>query len=112
MYIYINRSKLVRTANIKNHVTEFHVRANNYKSTHRNFCRGKTLPYQTQSQKHFHDYYHYLLDDHNRIGNWEITIIDHAETVRALQKKELHWYNRFKIQAFFDLTEQESYASH
>ena len=55
-------------------------------ATLRSFCRGKSLPNQARSQKRFHE--HYLSGGHNGNGNWEITIIDHAETVKALVKEE------------------------
>ena len=51
-------------------VTKFRARANNYKSTHHNFRK---------EQIRFHE--HYLQNEHNRICDWEITIIDLAEMV-------------------------------
>ena len=52
------------------------MRAHNYKSTHRNICRGSRLPNQLRSQKRYHK--HYLLDGYNRIVNWKIAIIGQA----------------------------------
>ena len=63
-------------------VTKFCTRANNYKSTH-NFRKEQILSNQACNQKRFHE--HYLQNDHNRICDWEITIIDHAETVKSLR---------------------------
>ena len=51
-------------------VKRFRARANNYKSTHHNFRK---------EQIRFHE--HYLQNEHNRICDWEITIIDLAEMV-------------------------------
>ena len=68
-------------------MTKFRARANNYKSTHRNFQKEQTLFIQARNQKLFHE--HYLQNDHNGICDWEITIIDHAETVKPLRQKEL-----------------------
>ena len=59
-------------------VTKFCARANNYKSAHRNFPKEQKLSNQARNQKCFHE--HYEQNDHNGICDWEITIIDHAET--------------------------------
>ena len=58
-------------------MTKFRARANNYKSTHRNFWKGQKLSNQALNQKCH--YKHYLKNNHNGICEWEITIIDHAE---------------------------------
>ena len=68
-------------------VTKFRARANNYKSTHRNFRKEQILSNQARNQKRFHE--HYRQNDHNGISDWEITIIDHAERVKPLRQKEL-----------------------
>ena len=70
-------------------VTKFRARANNYKNTHRNFWKEQILSNQARKQKRFHE--HYLQNQINRICDWEITIIDYAETVKALRQKELYW---------------------
>ena len=49
---------------------------------YRNFWKEQILPKQARNQKAFHE--HYLQNDHNGICDWEITIIDHAETVKPL----------------------------
>ena len=86
-------------------VTKFCARANNYKSTHRNFRKEQILSNQARDQKHFHK--HYLQNDHNEICDWEITIIDHAETIKSLRQKELCWYNKLKTYAPFGLNERD-----
>ena len=60
-------------------VTKFRARANNYKSTHRNFRKEQILSNQARNQRLFHE--RYLQNDHKRICDWKITIIDNAETV-------------------------------
>ena len=67
-------------------VIKFCPRANNYKSTHRNFRKEQILFDQARNQKRFHE--HYLQNDHNGICDWEITIINHAETVKSLMQKD------------------------
>ena len=68
-------------------VTKFRAGANNYKSTHRNFRKEQILSNQTRNQKIFHE--HYLQNNHNRICDWEITLIDNAETVKSLRQKRI-----------------------
>ena len=63
-------------------VAKFRAISNNYKSTHRNFRKKQILSNQARYQKRFHE--HYLQNGHNGICDWEITIIDHAETVKSL----------------------------
>ena len=41
----------------------------------------------------------YLQNEHNKICDWEITIIDHAETVKSLRQKELYWYHKLNTHA-------------
>ena len=75
-------------------VTKFRARANIYESTHRKFWKEQILSNQARNQKRFHE--HYLPNDHNGICDWENTIIDHAETVKSLRQKELHWNHKLK----------------
>ena len=60
-------------------MTKFRARANNCKSMHCNFRKEQILSNQARNQKLFHE--HYLQNDHNGICDWQITIIDNAETV-------------------------------
>ena len=50
-----------------------------------NFRKEQILSNQARNQKLFHE--HYLQNDHNGICDWEITIIDNAETVKSLRQK-------------------------
>ena len=65
--------------------TKCHARANNYKNTHRNFRKEQILSNQARNQKRFHE--HYPQNCHNGICDWEIAIIDYAETVKSLSQK-------------------------
>ena len=91
-------------------VIKFCARANNYKSTHRNFRKEQILFDQARNQKCFHE--HYLQNDHNGICDWEITIIDHAEMVKSLWRKELCWYHKLKTYAPFGLNKRDVYAAY
>ena len=46
-------------------------------------------------------------NDHNEISEWQITIIDHAETVKSLRRKELYWYHKLKTYTPFGLNERD-----
>ena len=91
-------------------VTKFCARANNNKSTHREFQKEQILSNQAHDQKHFHE--HYLPNDHNRISAWEVTIIDHAEMVKSLRQKELYWYHKLKTYALYGLNECDVYEAY
>ena len=78
-------------------VTKFRARANNYKSTHRNFRKEPTN--QARNQKRFREYY--LQNDHYGICDWKVTIIDHDETVKSLRQNELYSYHNLKTYASF-----------
>ena len=80
---------------------KFCARANNYKSTHHSFWKEQILSNQAHNQ-----------NEHNGICNWDITIIDHAETVKSLRQKELYWYHKLKTYAPFGLNERDVYAAY
>ena len=68
--------------------TKFRSRANNYKSTQRKFVNKEVVPKQTLKQKRFHE--HFCSDRHNGIQDWIIALIDSADTLKELRKKELY----------------------
>ena len=88
MVVYLIECSVFRKQYNGSTVTKVRARANNYKSTHRNFRKEQTLSNQARNQKHFHE--HYLQNGHIWIFDWEIKIIDHAETVKSLRQKELY----------------------
>ena len=61
--------------------TKFRSKANNYKSMQRNFANKETVPIQALKQT----------DSHNGIEDWVITLMDSANTLKELKRKELHW---------------------
>ena len=93
-----------------NTVTKFLARANNYKSTHRNFRKEQTPSNQARNQKYFHE--HYLSNYHNGISDWEITIIEHAETVKSLREKELYWHQMLKTYVPYSVNEGDVYTTY
>ena len=110
MVVYLIECRVCRKQYNGSTVTKFRARANNYKSTHRNFRKEQILSNQAcRNQKRFHE--HYLQSEHNGICDWEITIIDHVETVKSLRQKELYWYHKLKTYAPFGLNERDVYAA-
>ena len=45
----------------------------------------------------FHE--HYCSEGHQGIENWSVTLIDQAEDLDSLRKKELYWINRLNTWA-------------
>ena len=89
--------------------TKFRSRANNYKSTHRKFLNKKEVPKQALKQKRFHD--HYCTESQTGIEDWVITLIDRADTLKELRKKELYWMYKLKTYAPYGLNEREVYEA-
>ena len=89
--------------------TKFRSRANNYKSTHRKFINKKEVPKQALKQKRFHG--HYCTESHTGIEDWVITLIDRADTLKELRKKELYWMYKLKTYAPYGLNEREVYEA-
>ena len=82
--------------------TKFRSRTKNYKSTQRKFVNKETVPKQALKQKCFHE--HYCSDRHNGIQDWVVTLIDSADTLKELRKKELYWMYKLKTYARTVLT--------
>ena len=89
--------------------TKFRSRANNYKSTQRKFVNKEAVPKQALEQKFFHE--HYCSDRHNGIEYWVITLIDSAEALKELRKKELYWMYQLKTYAPYGLNERDVYEA-
>ena len=49
----------------------------------------EAVPKHALKQKRFHE--HYCSDRHNGIKDWVITMIDSADTLKELRRKELNW---------------------
>ena len=87
--------------------SKFRSRANNNKSTQRKFVSKEAVPKQALKQKHFHE--HYCSDKHNGIEDWVITLIDSANTLTELRRKELYWMYKLKTYAPYGLDERDVY---
>ena len=89
--------------------TKFRSRANNYKSTQRKFMNKEAVPKQALKQKRFHE--HYCSVRHNGIEDWVINLIDSADTLKGLRRKELYWVYRLKTYAPYGLNESDVYEA-
>ena len=72
--------------------TKCRSRTNNYKSTQRKFMNKETVPKQALKQKRFHE--HYCSYRNNGIENWVMTLIDSADALKELRRKEKYWMYR------------------
>ena len=83
-----------RTCNIQyvgSCVTKFRTRFNNYKSSYRNFLAGKKAA-QTKLHAHFSQ------SDHNRDDDWCFTLIESADTLDKVRRREAFW--QIKLNTF------------
>ena len=72
-------------------------RVNNYNSTQRKFVNKEAVQKQALKQKRFHE--HYCSDRYNGIQDWVITLIDGADTLKEVSRKELYWMYKLKTYA-------------
>ena len=89
--------------------SKFRSRANNNKSTQRNFVSKEAVPRQALKQKYFHE--HYCSDKLNGIEDWVITLIYSANTLTELRRKELYWMYKLKTYALYGLNERDVYEA-
>ena len=67
----------------------------------------EAVPKQAVKQKRFHE--HYCSDRHNGIKDWVVTLIDSADTLKELRRKDLYWMYRLKTYAPYGLIERHLY---
>ena len=65
------------------------------------------VPKQALKLKRFYE--HYCSDRHDGIEDWVITLIDSADTLKELRRKELYWMYRLKTYAPYGLSENDVY---
>ena len=83
--------------------TKFRSRANNLKSTQQKFMNKEAVLKQALKKKRVHE--HYCSDRHNSIEDWVVTLIDSADTLKELRRKEFYWMYRLKTYAPYGLNE-------
>ena len=89
--------------------TKCRSRANNCKNTQRKFVNKEAAPKQALKQKRFHE--HYCSDRHNGIQDWVITLLDSAETLKKLRRKEMYRMYKLKVYAPYGLNERDVYKA-
>ena len=109
MAVYLIECEICGEQNTGSKKTKFRSRANNYKSTQRKFVNKQASPKQALKQKCFHE--HYCSDRHNCIEDWVITLIDNADTLKDLRRKELYWMYKRKTCAPYGLNEKDVYKT-
>ena len=74
----------------------------------RKFVNKEAVPKPALKQKHFHEHQTYR---HNGIEDWAITLIDSANSLKELSRKEVYWMYKLKTYALFGLNERDVYAA-
>ena len=69
----------------------------------------EAVPEQARKQKCFHE--HYCSDRHNGVEDWFITLIDGADTLKELRRKELYWMYKLKTYAPNGLNKRDVYEA-
>ena len=109
MTVYLIEYKICGEQYTRSTKTKFRSGANNSKSMQRKFTNKDVVPKQALKQKRFHE--HYCPDRHNGIEDWVITLIDSANTLKELRRKELYWMYRLKTYAPYGLNERDVYEA-
>ena len=97
MVVYLSECEICGEQYTGSTKTKFKSRASNYKSTQRKFLNKEAVQKQAPKQKRFHE--HYCSDRHNGKEDWVITLIDSANTLKELKRKELYWMYKLKTDA-------------
>ena len=72
--------------------------------TQRKFMNKEAVPKQALKQKSFHE--HYCSYGQNRVEDWVITLIDSADTLKELRRKEL-WMYKLKTHVPYGFNETD-----
>ena len=83
--------------------SKFRSRANTYKSTQRKFVNKEAVPKQALKQNFFDE--HYCSDRDNEITDWVINLIDSADILKELRRKESCCMYKLKAYAPYGLNE-------
>ena len=98
--IYLIECKTCGKPYIASTETPFRARFNNYQSAQRNFEKVKKV-----KQESFH--VHFSEEGHYGEKDWVITLIDSAENVEELRKKESFWQHELNTFQPLGLNERE-----
>ena len=99
--VYLISCKVCKMQYVGSTITAFRTRFNNYKSKHRKFrelfLNGMLKGASGVEQKIFHQ--HFCGSGHNGEANWSVQLIDHAENLPMLRRKERFW--QYKLNTFY-----------
>ena len=98
--IYLIECETCRKPYVGSTETPFRARFNSYRSAQRNFEKGKKL-----KQESF--YVYFSEEGHYGEKEWIITLIDSAENVEKLRKKESFWQHELNTFQPLSLDERE-----
>ena len=98
--VYLAQCKVCGIQYVGSASTKFRLRFNNYKSAYRKDSSGQPVP-----QTFFHA--HFAQDDHHGMEDWEFILIDKAENVDSLRRKEAFWQNTLNTFQPLGLNERE-----
>ena len=98
--VYLVNCKQCKIQYVGSTSTKFRTRFNNYKSAHKRYLSNKKI-----NQINFHS--HYEQKGHSGISDWMVTLIDKAEDVNSLRRKEMFWQYKLNTFAPFGLNECE-----
>ena len=70
----------------------------------------KETPKSALTHKYFHE--HCFTEGHTSIEDWVITLINRADTLKRLRKKELYWMYKLKTYASYGLSGMEVYEGY
>ena len=98
--VYLAECKICGIQYVGSASTKFRLRFNNYKSAHRKYRSGQNTPQQS-----FHA--HFSQENHNGMEDWKFTLIDQAENLDTLRRKEAFWQNALDTFQPLGLNERE-----
>ena len=82
--VYLAECKTCGMQYVGSTSTKFRARFNNYKSAHRKYSLGHSVP-----QASFHA--HFVEEEHQGMHDWQFTLIDQAGNVDSVRRKESFW---------------------
>ena len=94
LVVYLTECKSCPKQYVGSTITPFRTRFNNNKCGARKVSKvypNKCNVYQEQFLRHFN------AEGHNGMGDWKITIIDRAENVLPLRRRESYWQHRLDM---------------
>ena len=90
MIVYLVNCKCCQKQYVGSTSTRFRLTFNNYKSCHIKDSLNKSVP-----QESFHA--HFKEQSHNGMNDWQCTIIDKAENLEQLRRREAFWLNERNV---------------